>query len=91
MMASRSHDNTNLKYQLQTDGEITVNLVLTVKLDSDGLAVAAADATQTTSKKEFKQENEVEDDEEASFIIPNFADDDDDDILEFGNKVENSS
>lgn len=68
-------------HKIQTGGEITVNLVLTIKLDSDGLSITQADASALESKKMMKQQthSSVDKEEEVDLIVPN---------IEIGNMIQ---
>ena len=83
-MASRSDKNTTLTHKIQTGGEITVNLVLTIQLDSDGLAIAAAPAASRRHIKDIIVEQNQQDDD-VDMIIPDIKSEG---IIQFGEKVE---
>lgn len=75
-------------HQVQTGGEITINLILTIKLDNDGISVSSAATEPMKSKKimkEFITKQIQEDEDDVDLIIPDI---DVDGIIQFGNKVE---
>ncbi len=79
-MASRHHDNATFTHKIKTDGEVTINLVLTIKLDSDGLALSAS------SVKSSKHTTPIDDgDDDVKFVVPDIQSED---IIQFGEKIE---
>lgn len=85
-MASRNDKNPTLTHKIQTGGEITVNLVLTIKLESDGLSIAAAPARSKKHIKEIIIEEPDEDEDDlVDLVIPDIKTEK---IIQFGEKVE---
>ena len=64
------------------DGEITVNLVLTIKLDGDGISIGGI-GTQQSQMPILNLDEEKE--EKVEFEVPDF--DSDMEILDFGKDV----
>ena len=72
--------NQNMK----AGGEITVNLVLTIKLDSSGLSVVTM--SQSEVAKQNMQQHVIDDDDDIiDFIVPKFENKG---VIQFGDKVE---
>jgi len=87
-MGSKSDtDATTITHKIQTGGEITVNLVLTIKLEGDNLSVSSAEAGPATSRKLMKKQT-VElppEDEEVKWVVPDVESAG---VIKFGKKVE---
>ncbi len=79
-MASRNHDQGGVfTHKIKTGGEVTVNLVLTIKLDSDGLSLAAVGGG---GKSAAIIDNS--DDDDVKFIVPDIHAED---MIQFGESV----
>lgn len=86
-MGSREKESQTVTHKIQTGGEVTVNLVLTIKLDNEGLSVSSAEALPASSKKLMKEQiNETySDNDKVDWIIPDIESEG---IIQFGKKVE---
>lgn len=70
------------------DGEITINLVLTIKLDGSNLVIGTPErefASRPKRKKKNKSEKTFKIEEDINLIIPDIESHN---IIDFGNKVE---
>lgn len=81
-MSGRSHA-TNLTHKIKGDGEVTVNLVLTIKLDSDGLSLTLPSEITNLNNQQVKKNKMVDDEDDVSWEIPNIESDG---IIDFGKK-----
>jgi len=77
-ISKETHTNTIIEKTRQ--GEITVNLVLTIKLDGDGISIAGIGNQQKETPIFNLEENKSD---KVDFEIPDF-DSDDMEILDFG-------
>jgi len=87
MGSKADNKSKTITHKIQTGGEITVNLVLTIKLEGDGLSVSAAPVSPATSKK-VMQEHTVElpsENNDVDWIVPDIEPSG---IIQFGKKVE---
>jgi hypothetical protein len=86
-MGSKTESDTKtITHKVQTGGEITVNLILTIKLEGDGLSVSAASAAPATSKRLMREQIVMPaEDDNVDWIIPNIESEG---IIQFGKKVE---
>jgi len=83
-MSGRSGTEKTVTHVVQTGGEITVNLILTIKLDGEGLSVST-EAGPAHSKKLMKEYLTKDDDDDVDLIVPDINPDG---IIQFGKKVE---
>lgn len=79
-MGSVSRESRTIIKEKTKDGEITINLVLTIKLDGDNLSVTA-DKPKNKPILNMHQKN----DENVNFEIPEF--DSGEDLIDFGKDV----
>jgi len=78
-MASRSHDHGGtFTHKIQTGGEVTVNLILTIKLDSNGLSLSTMPASSSTHTIG------MDDDDKVKFVVPDIQSED---IIQFGEQI----
>jgi len=85
-MSGRSESEKTITHKVQTGGEITVNLILTIKLEGDRLSVVDAATTPVSSKKLMRERMlQQGEDDEVDLIIPDIKSNG---IIQFGKKLE---
>ena len=82
-MSGRSEEK-KITHVVQTGGEVTINLVLTIKLEGDGLSVST-EASPITSKKLMKEYLSQGDDEDVDLIVPDIQPSG---MIQFGEKLD---
>lgn len=75
------------KIKVDSTGEVTINLNLTIKLDGNNLSITVDDraGTPETQSKKLMRQSLQQAVEDVDLIVPNF---DADGLIDFGKKVE---
>ncbi len=84
-MGQVHHNSTIIREQLNSTGEITINLNLTIKLDSDGLKVSAQTEQQNFIPRPIFKKEEQSKDDELEMLIPDFEMGE---MIDFGRKAD---
>jgi len=84
-MSGRSENEKTITHKVQTGGEITVNLILTIKLEGNQLSVSSAEATPVLSRRLMQDQLIEQEDEDVDLIVPDIQAGG---LIQFGKKLE---
>ena len=84
-MSSRTENEKTITHKVQTGGEITVNLILTIKLEDGRLSIGSASASPVLSRKLMREQIVTQDDDDkVELIVPDIQSTG---MIQFGKKL----